>query len=130
MATLVPNARLAALDGDAGIPQFYHEQFVRVLEEFLGVEGRAESLNSKHQPATASGTAVILFTDIVSSTTLTERMGDAVFRDASRALDAGVRPAIREVGGAAIDGKLLADGVLATLPRRRKRSMARGDVLR
>ncbi len=65
---------------------------------------------------TASGTAVILFTDIVSSTELTERMGDARFRDASRALDAGLRAAIRDAGGAAVDVKLLGDGVLATFP--------------
>ena len=65
---------------------------------------------------TATGTAVILFTDIVSSTALTERMGDVAFRDASRALDAGLRAAIRDAGGAAIDGKLLGDGVLATFP--------------
>jgi class 3 adenylate cyclase len=43
-------------------------------------------------------------------------MGDAAFRDASRALDTGLRAAIREAGGAAIDGKLLGDGVLATFP--------------
>ena len=65
---------------------------------------------------TASGTAVILFTDIVSSTELTERLGDAAFREASRALDAGLRAAIREAGGDAIEGKLLGDGVLATFP--------------
>ena len=65
---------------------------------------------------TATGTAVILFTDIVSSTALTERMGDVAFRDASRALDAGLRAAVREAGGAAIDGTLLGDGVLATFP--------------
>ena len=64
----------------------------------------------------SAGTAVILFTDIVASTALTERMGDARFRDASRALDAGLRAAIRDAGGAAIDGKLLGDGVLATFP--------------
>ena len=62
----------------------------------------------------ASGTAVILFTDIVSSTELTERLGDMRFREASRALDAGLRAAIHDAGGAAIDGKLLGDGVLAT----------------
>jgi class 3 adenylate cyclase len=59
---------------------------------------------------------VILFTDIVDSTALTERMGDAAFREASRALDAGLRDAIRDAGGVAIDGKLLGDGVLATFP--------------
>ena len=42
-------------------------------------------------------------------------MGDAAFRDASRALDAGLRTAIREAGGTAID-RSLGDGVLATFP--------------
>jgi len=68
-------------------------------------------------PATqAGGTAVILFTDIVDSTALTEGLGDSRFREASRALDADLRDAIREAGGAAVDGKLLGDGVLATFP--------------
>ena len=83
------------------------------IEEFLG-EGEART-----QPTTTaapSGTAVILFTDIAGSTALTERMGDVAFRDASRALDAGLRAAIRDAGGTAIDGKLLGDGVLATFP--------------
>ena len=66
--------------------------------------------------AQAGGSAVILFTDIVDSTALTERLGDAAFRNASRALDVGLRDAIRDAGGAAIDGKLLGDGVLATFP--------------
>ena len=61
-----------------------------------------------------SETAVILFTDIVDSTALTERLGDARFREVSRALDAGLRAAIREAGGVAVEGKLLGDGVLAT----------------
>jgi class 3 adenylate cyclase len=75
----------------------------------------ANFVKGASSPATgASGTAVILFTDIVSSTELTERMGDARFRDASRSLDAGLRSAIRDAGGAAIEGKLLGDGVLAT----------------
>ncbi len=64
--------------------------------------------------AVSSGTAVILFTDIVDSTALTERLGDTRFRDASRALDAGLRAAIRDAGVVAVEGKLLGDGVLAT----------------
>jgi class 3 adenylate cyclase len=75
------------------------------------------------QPATpstgderlASGMAVLLFTDIVSSTELTERMGDTRFREAWRSLEAGLRSAIAEAGGAAID-RSLGDGVLATFP--------------
>jgi class 3 adenylate cyclase len=45
---------------------------------------------------------------------LTERLGDAAFRDRARELDEALRSAIREHGGTAIEGKLLGDGVLAT----------------
>jgi adenylate cyclase len=61
-----------------------------------------------------SSTAVILFTDVVASTALTERMGDAAFRDASRALDQQIRAAIRDNGGTPIEGKVLGDGVMGT----------------
>jgi class 3 adenylate cyclase len=90
-----------------------YEQWAELIGAFLAP---ASPSSPPRHVATASGTAVILFTDIVSSTELTERMGDARFRDASRALDASLRAAIREAGGAAIDGKLLGDGVLATFP--------------
>jgi class 3 adenylate cyclase len=63
-----------------------------------------------------SGTAIILFADIVDSTALTERLGDAAFRDGARALDGLLRTIIVESGGTPIDGKLLGDGVLATFP--------------
>jgi class 3 adenylate cyclase len=58
------------------------------------------------------GTAVIVFTDIADSTALTERMGDAAFRAASRALDDAVRAAMRDAGGTPVDGKVLGDGVM------------------
>lgn len=85
----------------------------------LFLTGREDSPGTEEErppeAATTTGaSAVILFTDIVDSTGLTERLGDTRFRDASRALDAGLRTAIADAGGAAIDGKLLGDGVLAT----------------
>jgi class 3 adenylate cyclase/pimeloyl-ACP methyl ester carboxylesterase len=64
----------------------------------------------------SGGTVIILFADIVDSTALTERMGDAAFRERARALDASLRAIISAAGGTAIDGKLLGDGVLATFP--------------
>jgi class 3 adenylate cyclase len=88
-----------------------HEQ-ARVIREFIGLPEPSDS----GAAGLADGAAVVLFTDIVDSTALTERMGDTRFREASRALDAALRDAIREAGGAAIDGKLLGDGVLATFP--------------
>ena len=66
--------------------------------------------------ASHSATAIILFADIADSTALTERMGDAAFREKARALDDALRTAMREHGGTAIDGKLLGDGILATFP--------------
>src|SRR5207249_11097898 len=60
-----------------------------------------------------TGTAIILFADIVDSTALTERLGDAAFRAKARELDGALRGVIREHAGTAIVGKLLGDGVLA-----------------
>jgi class 3 adenylate cyclase len=64
-------------------------------------------------PSQQSGTAIILFADIVDSTALTERLGDTAFRERARQLDAGLRSIIGENSGTTIEGKLLGDGVLA-----------------
>jgi len=102
LASVVPNCRVVSPDG---------EDAMAPVLEFIGVDRTA--VNAPHAgPATARSTAVILFTDIVSSTELTERMGDARFRDVSRALDAGLRAAMREAGGTPVEGKVLGDGVM------------------
>ena len=67
-----------------------------------------------------SGTAVILFADIVDSTGLTERMGDTAFREKARELDGALRTIISENGGAPIEGKLVGDGVLAVFTSARQ----------
>jgi class 3 adenylate cyclase len=105
-ASLFPGARLVTLDGDAGAVYWDHEQLTDTISEFLGIEVSAPA------PTTPPGTAVILFTDIVNSTPLTERMGDAAFRDASRRIDDDVRAAIRAAGGTPVTGKVLGDGVM------------------
>jgi class 3 adenylate cyclase len=43
-------------------------------------------------------------------------MGDAAFREKARALDDALRAIVRDNGGAAIDGKLVGDGIMATFP--------------
>jgi class 3 adenylate cyclase len=106
VASRIPGARFRQVAD----PSFHLQ--ADAIREFAGVPEPALPLGS----TVASGTAVILFTDIVESTALTERLGDTRFRDSSRALDADLRKAIRAAGGAAIDGKLLGDGVLATFP--------------
>ncbi len=106
---LLPRAEVRFVPGIDADPASLYEPIVEAIEQFVGV-------HSQGSGDPAGGAAVILFTDIVDSTALTERLGDVPFRDASRALDAGLRAAIRDAGGAAIDGKLLGDGVLATFP--------------
>src|SRR5207244_13273715 len=64
----------------------------------------------------SSGLTAILFADIVDSTALTERLGDASFRAKARDLDAALRAVIRDHSGTPIEGKLLGDGVLAVFP--------------
>ncbi len=71
-------------------------------------------------PALPSGTAVILFADISDSTALTERLGDAAFRERARDLDGALRGVIREHSGTPVEGKLLGDGVLAVFTSARQ----------
>jgi class 3 adenylate cyclase len=58
-------------------------------------------------------TATILFLDVVDSTPLAARLGDAAFRAQSRQLDSALREAILAAGGKPVEGKVLGDGVMA-----------------
>src|SRR3972149_6874413 len=87
LASRIPDAHLVVVEGTSMAPQVGDiEPMLRARDEFLG-EG---------EPAVAplpSGTAVILFADIVDSTALTERMGAADFRDKARGVDGAARRA-------------------------------------
>jgi class 3 adenylate cyclase len=108
LAAGIPDARLVVLDGNFGIAFDPEDRagYRSTIDEFLGLE-------TQPKVARPSGTAIILFADIVDSTALTERLGDSAFREKARALDATLRAIIREHSGTAIEGKLLGDGVLA-----------------
>ena len=107
LAAAIPGAQLAIIkEGDTSVAQ--------VVGRFLSGSGGATE--TPLEAATSSGMTAILFADIVDSTALTEQMGDAAFRVRARTLDAALRSIITGAGGAAIDGKLLGDGVLATFP--------------
>ena len=129
LAASIPDARLVILEGDsvgpyAGDVGSVHE----AIDEFLGdakaaaaqVQVSTEEARAGSESATVSGTAVILFADIVDSTALTERLGDAAFRAQARHLDAALRSIIREHAGTPIEGKLLGDGVLAAFTSARQ----------
>jgi class 3 adenylate cyclase len=121
LASKIPDARYVELTKRDN-PSWTEEE-TRIVEDFLGVnqEGPAPARSDaplarsrKAAAAGPSGTAVILFADIADSTALTERLGDAAFRDKARGLDEALRSAIRKHHGTPVEGKLLGDGVLAT----------------
>jgi class 3 adenylate cyclase len=119
LASRIPNAQLLHLAAEA---PFANEQGTRAVEEFLtdGQPTQAPVPVGPNVDASSGMTAVILFADIVDSTGLTERLGDAAFRDRARELDGALREAIRENGGTPVEGKLLGDGVLAVFSSARE----------
>ena len=120
LASRIPDARLALLEGSSAIPTGESGQAVfDAIDEFLG-EGEED------EPKTElpEGMAVILFADIVDSTALTERLGDAAFRAKARDLDTALRGVISEASGTPVEGKLLGDGVLAVFTSARQAILA------
>jgi class 3 adenylate cyclase len=118
LASSIPGSRLRVLNGRSIIP---HGRVAEdVAEALLEFSGRLVPSRRSSQEALPSGTAVILFADIVDSTALTERLGDAAFRGKARELDGALRGVIREHAGTTIEGKLLGDGVLAVFTSARQ----------
>src|SRR5437870_1821050 len=89
LSAAIPGAHSSMLDGSS-IWWSGDEQMTARTVEFLRQVFADQDVPTAGPAGTLpSGTAVNLFTDIVDSTALTERLGDARFRDASRAPDAG-----------------------------------------
>jgi class 3 adenylate cyclase len=105
VASIIPDARLLSFAGD--ITAMWEADYTTAVMAFLN----EDDTNPTVAP---SGTAIVFFADIVDSTVLTERLGDAAFREKARDLDSALRAIIRDNGGTPIEGKLLGDGVLAT----------------
>ncbi|MEX2158736.1 MAG: adenylate/guanylate cyclase domain-containing protein [Dehalococcoidia bacterium] len=128
LAAQIPGARLALVAGVSAAPFFGDvDGAIAVLDNFLG--GRSAA-SPPDPPSSPSGTAIILFADIADSTALTERLGDAAFREKARELDESLRRAITSNGGTAIDGKLLGDGVLAVFGAAREAIACAQDMHR
>ena len=111
LAAGISDSRLVVLDYDWALRD---NEVVDAIFDFLAEEPAGA------EPNLPSGTAIILFADIADSTGLTERMGDAAFREKARALDEALRAAIRECGGTPIEGKLLGDGLMAVFTSARQ----------
>jgi class 3 adenylate cyclase len=109
VAAAISDAELVEIADTEVRGAFMNAGETSAINEFLGLMPKPPD-----EITPPSGTAIILFADIADSTALTERLGDAAFREKARELDEALRRAIASNGGTAIDGKLLGDGVLAT----------------
>jgi len=116
LASRIPDARLALLEGTSILPWVGDMEAVwAAMDDFL-----SEGEEMKAAAQLPEGMAVILFTDIADSTSLTERLGDSVFRARARELDTSLRSVIHESGGTPVEGKVLGDGVMAVFTSARQ----------
>jgi len=110
LASRIPNARLALLEGSAGTPTAGDtEAVLTAIEEFLG-EGE-EATAGAEAPA-AGAVHTILFTDVEGSTALTQRLGDSRARELLREHERMVREALKSHGGSEV--KTMGDGFMAS----------------
>jgi len=109
LASRIPDARLALLEGTAGAPYLGDtEAVLAAIDEFLG-EG--EEATAEAEPA-AGAFRTVLFTDVEGSTALTQRLGDAKAREVLRAHERIVREALKAHGGSEV--KTMGDGFMAS----------------
>ena len=112
LASSIPDARLALLEGASifmaeGDPDDL-EAALTAINEFLGEDEEQAAA----APPAPGGFATILFTDMASSTALTEQLGDAAAQEVRRAHNDIVRSALAANGGNEI--KHTGDGIMAS----------------
>ena len=106
LASRIPNARLALLEGDYRSPA---QMQVGTILEFLS-EG--EKTETASEALSADIVHTILFSDVEGSTALTDRLGDAKARELLREHERMVREALKSHGGSEV--KTMGDGFMAS----------------
>jgi len=110
LASRIPNARLALLEGGSGTPALGDSEAVHsAIHEFLG-EGEEAAAGA--EPTTVGTVRTILFIGVEGSTALTQRLGDAGARDLLREHERMVRDALKSHGGSEV--KTMGDGFMAS----------------
>ncbi len=110
LASRIPDARLALLEGTSGVPFLGDTEAVAsAIDEFLG-EGEATPAGA--EPPEAGAFRTVLFTDVEGSTALTQRLGDARARELLREHERMVREALKAHGGSEV--KALGDGFMTS----------------
>jgi adenylate cyclase len=110
MAARIRGARFVPLEGDIHVLVLGDvEPIVTAIGDFLaGQEGASVRKRA------SEGLQTIVFTDIVSSTELTQKLGDAGFQELLRAHNQAVRSGLGLMGGTEI--KHTGDGIMASFP--------------
>jgi class 3 adenylate cyclase len=118
LAAGIPSARLRVLESETMWSNEMEPQLLDALNEFIGDGGRptAAQVLPHVQRITQKPAALvsILFTDLVESTGLTQRLGDAKAQELVRAHNTIVREALRKHDGSEI--KHTGDGIMASFP--------------
>lgn len=112
LAAGFPDAEFVPLAGGSSNPWVGDaEPILKAVNEFL-----ADDEDGAEAPAAseASSLLTILFTDLVGSTELTQRLGDARAQDLLRTHNAIIRERLREHGGTEL--KTTGDGFMASFP--------------
>jgi class 3 adenylate cyclase len=110
LASRIPDARLALLEGESGaIFLGDTAAALRAINQFMGEGEEAEVWV---EPPAAGAVHTILFTDVEGSTALTQRVGDAKAREVLRAHEHIVREALKSHGGSEV--KSLGDGFMTS----------------
>jgi len=109
LASRIPSARLALLEGASGAPYLGDmEAVASAIDEFLSEGEEAVEPNA----AEVGAFRTVLFTDVEGSTALTQRLGDARARDLLRQHERMVREALKAHGGSEL--KTMGDGFMAS----------------
>jgi pimeloyl-ACP methyl ester carboxylesterase len=108
LTSLLPNASMGILDGTWISTEEAAHKAAETILEFLSAGESGVSQDAR------SGTVTILFTDLASSTALTQRLGDAKAQELVRAHNTIVREALAANGGSEI--KHTGDGIMASFP--------------
>jgi class 3 adenylate cyclase len=108
LASRIPNARLALLEGSSLAPFLEDTDAVhKAIDEFLGEEAGAAAA-----PLAKEDVHTILITDMEGSTTLTQRLGDAKAQEVLRIHNKILRDALKAHSGSEI--KHTGDGIMAS----------------
>jgi len=105
-------AAAAAHFGTLGMPLY--ARAAATLAEELGVQRPAAlTVRADERTRAVEHTMVLLFTDVVDSTAMTERLGDSAYLERAEALDAATRADVQRCDGRPVEGIRLGDGLLA-----------------